>query len=188
MKKMPKINFRFNENFVQKLWNKIPEKISKLNIRYKKTLFGGVRFDDNKLNSVYVYTDHKEFNLFKFNYENDEFVFTGMYVVPSDLKKAKESWYEVRYDSDLNVDSIYSSNLDENGDLNITKVSEKSKKIEVLYDFPDETKEFNEFLDLMIEKEMIINHYIPNKHFNYFTKFDEKVIYLHIRAYEGNIL
>ena len=141
---MPKINFRFNENFVKKLWNKIPKKISKLNIKYKKTLYGGVRFDNNKLNSVYVYTNHKEMNLFKFNYENDEFVFTGMYVVPSDLKKAKKSWYEVRYNPDLNIDSIYSSNLDYNGNLNISKVVENSEKVEVLYDFPDETKEFNE--------------------------------------------
>ena len=61
------LNTPKGKKLLDNLWSNLPDKISMMNLKYKDDLTGIVRFDGGHLNSIYVFVEHEEVIIFKFD-------------------------------------------------------------------------------------------------------------------------
>lgn len=178
---MEEIDLKFNKKLLDDLWSRLPNEISDMNLKYKDDMSGIIRFNGEDLNSIYVFIEHKEVIIFKFDYVNDQFLFRHFYKIPIEMK-SENSWYELRYDSNLNINSKYYRRYDTKGNLRITKINDGGDNVNIEYDFNHKPKEFNKFLQILENNNIIINKNQSNKYCKYFTK-GKNIIYLYIKKY-----
>ncbi len=177
---MEEINLKFNKKLLDNLWSNLPDKISMMNLKYKDDLTGIVRFDGGHLNSIYVFVEHEEVIIFKFDYIDDKFLFKYFYKIPIEMK-SKNSWHELRYDYNLDLDSKYYRRY-EKGELKITKINDNGEDVNIDYDFNYKPKNFDKFLHILEDRNIVTNYNKVNKNCRYFTK-GKNVIYLYIKKY-----
>jgi len=98
----------FKKELIEKLINKIPENINNLELKFPKNPIGYVRFENDKLNSIYLENLKDKYNnniILKFyyrdfHYREPSFIFNSIYICGDDCN-------EYRYDRNLNLNSIY---------------------------------------------------------------------------------
>ena len=109
-------NAYFKEKFVEELKSKIPEKIQELDIVWGKKTQGIIRFDDDKLDVVYLYAcinNVDKLPLKHENYENYDVifkftnkVFEKMYYANAGVMRSE---FQIGFDGELNITAIYMS-------------------------------------------------------------------------------
>ena len=187
------IHLHFNKKFINKLKKKLPPKILDLNIEFPDIEYhGGVRFDYGKLKAVYIIcVDEK---ILKFEYKNEDFVFTHIYI------DGKDKRYEYRYDADMNLVSKYISATPDLSDVEpvtgkiilATKLEEDNKTVNANYiSFVDphtkelELKDFTGYFEILEKYKIVVNNDKLNNKCRYFIKEDIRdVIYLILDIYE----
>ena len=187
---MDKINLNFTDEIIKKVKSQIPEKIKQkyvadTDVAYK---YGAIRFDDGKLNSIYVYPNGYEISdswytvLFKFEVIDDEFVFKYVYDF---IEQGEDNTFlEGRYDGEMNLESKY-THFDERipvkgGKIYCAKEKEGKK---VNYIFCDKPKKFPEQLKFLEKNNIIENNSEDNDLCWYGEKQDCDVVYLVIANY-----
>tara|TARA_A100001391_G_scaffold179401_1_gene144393 strand:- start:374 stop:931 length:558 start_codon:yes stop_codon:yes gene_type:complete len=161
---MDDIKLRFTDDIINQAKKQTPKKIKQKYVvdnddSYK---YGYVRFENNKLKSVYIYPNGYEVDdswysvLFKYEYQDNKLVFKYVYDFIEDAEN--ETFTEGRYDENLHLESTY-THYDErvptdDGKLFCTK--EKDGKI-IKYIFKDNVKAFPEYFEYLEKNNIIVN-------------------------------
>ena len=160
---MDNINLSFTIDLIKNIKSKIPKKIQKYVEDSKDSYkYGYVRFDDDKLTSIYVYPNGPEPRdswysvLFKFDVQDGDYVFKYMYNFIENSRN--NTFIEGRYDENMSLESKY-THYDERipvkgGNLFCSKQKENQK---INYIFFDEPKEFPEYLKYLKDNNIIYN-------------------------------
>jgi hypothetical protein len=162
---MDNIKLRFTDDIIKKAKSKTPSIIKQKyvvdnDVSYK---YGYIRFENDKLKSIYVYPNGYEISdswysvLFKYDLENDELIFKYVYDFIKDAEN--NTFIEGRYDREMNLESTYTHYDDrvpaDDGKLFCSK--EKEGKI-INYIFKDNPKKFPEYFKYLEENNIIINN------------------------------
>ena len=162
---MDSINLRFTDDIITQAKKQTPKIVKQKyvvdnDVSYK---YGYVRFEDNKLKSIYIYPNGYEVSdswysvLFKYDFENEKLTFKYVYDFIKDDRD--DTFIEGRYDETLNLESQY-THYDErkpakDGKLFCSK--EKEGKI-INYIFKDTPKQFPEYFKYLEENDILINN------------------------------
>ena len=185
----------FNNEFVDKMDKKIPEKIkTELKPFFAKIQGGHARFESDLLTSIYFscfIKTHKYFYskcIMKYAYVDNDFDFTDIYLVPKYYSDGKVKYsnsfvndrlYEYRYDKNLDLNSIYAfhipknikpenridSNVHSSSDIFCTKLQENGNPVNIKYYYPPTSQDFTDYCNYLEDKKIVVN----NRTNNYFT-------------------
>ncbi len=162
---MDSIKLRFTDNIIEKAKKQTPNKIKDRYVVENEASYkyGYVRFEEDKLKSIYFYPNGYELSdswycpLFKFEYEDGELVFKYVYDFLKDTEE--DTFIEGRYDEDMNLESEYTHFNEkkpvEGGNLFC------SKKIEdeiINYIVHNGAKDFTEYLKYLDDNDIVINN------------------------------
>ena len=162
----------FTDELVNKLKNNLPEKIVNLGIEFDINGRGFLRFDENVISNVYirVIIPNCESGLLKFKNENGKFIFQFIYIGFSKIPVIKDEYYEFRYNSNLEFDSVYVYN--KNWLKGCKKGNEK-------YQFNDNEKDFKKEIKLAVDNNIIKNN-INNTYYPYLSRNGKNSIYIKV--------
>ena len=188
----------YNNELVNKLRKKIPENISKLNIRFNEQVHGHIRFNKDKLKSVYlkanVLDSNPYFNLvnfyetdgiLKYNYIDGEYIFKDLYLLyKSDLSKIynykyqffpSSTTFEHRFDSDLNINAKYDFLPCKSGGF-CTQYEKNGKPVNHTYIEVKEKTDFSNYMEYLMSNNIIVNNKEDNINAldGYFMREDNK--------------
>jgi len=137
---------------------------------------GFVRFDNNKLNSVYLFVTYDDLHpgFVKFSFNDDKFIPNSIYYVV-------DSEWEVRYGKDGEILYTYFTKLI-NGMLEIDKIK-NGEVIETQVIEENKVKEFPEIWEQIKLHDLLEKQ--GGSKFRYFDKNDGKTIYLFIQHCES---
>ena len=162
---MDNIKLCFTDDIIKKAKLKTPSIIKEKyvvdnDVSYK---YGYIRFENDKLKSIYVYPNGYEISdswysvLFKYDFENGELIFKYVYDFIKDAEN--NTFIEGRYDREMNLESTYTHYDDrvpaDDGKLFCSK--EKEGKT-INYIFKDNPKQFTEYFKYLEENDIIINN------------------------------
>mgnify|MGYP003991698841 CR=1 FL=1 len=187
----------FNNQFIDKITSDIPEKISKFDlsfgVNYDNRLIniGAVRFDNDELNSIYLFECNFKINnqlvrnMIKFDVIGNDYKFNSIYGHFKDNNFNIKNEY--RYDSDMNCMYEYEKKNYESTKITASEYEYTYNKLDVhgnsidKYFYSKHRKAFTEYQQIMIEKNIIYEDVIDNYKFKYAIKnTTDKIIYLFI--------
>ena len=102
----------FTSNLYKRLKESTPINPHKMGFNFQKTPKGFIRFENKSLSDIYLQLNKgKSYGhvIFKYKYSNDSntFTFKGAYIGLKKLFKDENHFYEIRYNSKFEFDSIY---------------------------------------------------------------------------------
>lgn len=136
---------------------------------------GFIRFDNKKLNSIYLFVTFDDIHpgFVKFKIVDDEFVTNSVYYVV-------DSEFEIRYDTEGKA--IYTYRTRKVGeDLHIDKIRGGEEFVETQIIKPDEIKEFPDLYEEIKNNDLLEK---SGPEFRYFSKDNGNIVYLYINHYE----
>jgi hypothetical protein len=161
----------FNTEFVEELKEKIPEKFLDLDLKFPDEYHGWIRFNNKKLDSVYLlgleteYFPTKFFNsnmnpvLLKFKYRDFHYVPPSF--VCSHIYVRYDLINEYRYNTDMHLVSKYiylegdEKIRTEKGNLFCKKIEENNKPVNINYILANDTVPFKEGFESEKINEMV---------------------------------
>tara|TARA_B100000287_G_scaffold380151_1_gene383682 strand:+ start:2146 stop:2706 length:561 start_codon:yes stop_codon:yes gene_type:complete len=174
------IFMKFNKNFIDKLIEKIPDKILDIGFRFNYQNGGHIRFNNNILDAIYLFSTYKKYNneykcIVKFLCDKQSYIFK-YFLTNYDLNTnlLLKNNIEYLYNDDLiKLNTIYkSTNM---GDKFFIKLVD-GKEVD---SYIRGSGTINKFSNELINNKIIENS--NDNEFDYFTKSSDKnIIYLNI--------
>ena len=162
---MDKIKLRFTDNIIKIATKNTPQKIKTKYVVNNEASYkyGYVRFDNNKLKSIYIYPNGYEINeswysvLFKFDYLDNRLIFKYVYDF---LKNTNDNTFiEGRFDKNLKLESEY-IHYDERKSVNDGHIfcTKQKKGKTINYVFRDKPKIFLDYFNYLEKNNIIVNN------------------------------
>tara|TARA_Y100000996_G_C22506605_1_gene636678 strand:- start:783 stop:1340 length:558 start_codon:yes stop_codon:yes gene_type:complete len=183
---MDSIKLRFTDNIIEKAKEKTPDKVKQKYVVENKFSYkyGYVRFDEDKLTSLYIYPNgydvpNSDFPpIFKFDFIDGEINFKYFYDFVKD--ENDDTFVEGRYDEEMNLESEY-NHFNETKSVEGGKLfCSKEKDGETInYIVRDGVKDFTDYLKYLNDNDVVANDGTHN--FCYWgQKQNKNIIYLGI--------
>lgn len=136
---------------------------------------GFIRFDNKKLNSIYLFVTFDDLHpgFVKFKIKDNEFIANSIYYV------IDEEW-EIRFDTEGKEIYKYQTRKVD-GELHIDKIS-ADKVIETQIIKPDQIKDFPDLYEEIKNNDLLEK---SGAGFRYFTKDNGNIVYLYINHFES---
>ncbi len=181
----------FTNQSLDKIKKSIPDNIMNLGIKFINESEGFVRFDDNKISSIYIRCQipNCDYCLLKFKYLDEDYIFKYIYLTYDKYKwynpkepislinPNRNQYYEYRYDRNLNLESTYIWNK-------LPKKYKHKKRILInkkgtdSYWVNTHKKTFTDKIKLVNDENIFKVNFDVNKKMKYITRDEKNSIYI----------